>query len=165
VVGDLLELSGIGRDRMQLRWVSSAEGQLFADYVSQYNRLTEEIGPFDAEKFKLPLAAVERALGSARIRWLMGMARHLTEKGNVYQERLKEEDYDRLIQQAGVQEYEKAMVFEALRQGAGSVREISERTGLPVYTVSLRLNELERCGQAELKEYVGTTPKFAVTIA
>jgi len=163
VVGDLLELSGIGRNRAQLRWVSSAEGQLFAEYVSQYNRLTEEMGPFDAEKFKLPLAAVEQALGSARIRWLMGMARHLTEKGNVYGEKLKEEDYERLIQQAVVQEYEKALVFQALRQGVASVREISEKAGLPVYTVSLRLNELERCGQAELREYAGTTPRFMVT--
>jgi len=33
-------------------------------------------------------------------------------------------------------------------------------TGLPVYTVSLRLNDLERRGLTELKGYEGTTPRF-----
>ena len=41
-----------------------------------------------------------------------------------------------------------------------SVREMAGKTGLPVYTVSLKLNDLERRGQAELKCYEGSTPKF-----
>lgn len=47
VVEDLLEIAGIGKDRMQLRWVSAAEGQLFAEYVSQITELTRNLGPFD----------------------------------------------------------------------------------------------------------------------
>ena len=34
------------------------------------------------------------------------------------------------------------------------------KTGLPVYTISLKLNDLERRGQTELKGFEGTTPKF-----
>ena len=33
-------------------------------------------------------------------------------------------------------------------------------TGLPVYTVSLRLGDLERDHQAEIRSYRGTTPVF-----
>jgi hypothetical protein len=159
-VGQILDISGIGRNRMQLSWVSSAEGPLFAEYITQFSEQTKELGPFDLEKFRLALSAVKRTLMSPRIRWLIGMTRELTEFQNVYQETLKEKDYKRLIQQATEEEYHKAMIVEVLREGPLSVQEMAEKIELPVYTVSLRLNELERHGQAELSGYDGSTPKF-----
>jgi len=156
----LLDLSGIGRDRVQVRWVSAAEGQLFAKYVAEVSDITRELGPFDPEEFRLPLAAVEQTLNSPRIRWLLGLTKQLTEQGNVYNEKLKDEDFKRLLQQATEEEYHKALIMEVLKEAPRSVREMAEKTGLPLYTVSLRLNELERCNQAGLKEYSGSTPIF-----
>lgn len=160
IVEHLLDISGIGRNRMQLRWVSSAEGPLFADYITQFTEQTKELGPFDPEQFKLPLAAIEQTLSSPRIRWLIGMTRELTEIENVYHEKLEEEDYKKLLKQATEEEYHKAMIVEVLRKGPHSVHEMAKKIGLPVYTVSLRLNELEKHGQAELTGYDGSTPKF-----
>ncbi len=160
IVEQLLDISGIGRNRMQLRWVSSAEGPLFADYITQFSDQTKELGPFDLKKFMLPLAAVERTLMSSRIRWLIGITRELTDFENVYHEKLEEEDYKRLLQQATEEEYHKAMIVEVLREGPLSVKEMAEKIRLPVYTISLRLNELERHGQAGLSGYDGGTPKF-----
>ena len=165
MVEDLLGLSGIGRDRVQLRWVSASEGQLFAEYVTEFSELTRELGPFNPEKFKMPLAAVEQALNSARLRWLLGLAKKLTEQGNVYNEKIDEEEYRALLRQATEDEYEKALIGEAMKEGPCSVREIAAKTGLPIYTVSLRLNEFERHGQAELSGYEGTTPKFVAMTA
>lgn len=88
------------------------------------------------------------------------MDRHLTERGNVYNEKIDEEKYWQVMQQAAVNEYQKALILESLKEGPQSVREMAGSTGLPVYTVSLRLNDLERRGLAELKGYEGTTPKF-----
>ena len=145
---------------MQLRWISAAEGQLFAKYVAEVSNITQELGPFDPEKFRLPLAAVEQTLNSTRIRWLLGLTKQVTEQGNVYNEKLKDEDFKRLLQQATEEEYQKALIMEVLEKSPRSVKEMAEKTGLPVYTVSLRLNELERCNQAGLKEYSGSTPIF-----
>jgi F420-non-reducing hydrogenase iron-sulfur subunit len=156
----LLNIAGIGRDRVQVRWVSAAEGQLFAKYVTEVNDITQKLGPFDPDKFELPLAAVERTLTSPRIRWLIGLTKQVTEKGNVYNEKLKKEDFKKMLHQAAEEEYQKALIMQVLEERPGSVREMAEKTGLPVYTVSLRLNELERCNQAGLKEYSGSTPIF-----
>lgn len=164
LVERLLDLAGIGRERMTLRWVSAAEGQLFANTVSQLTELTKSLGPFDRHRFSIQLAAIQRVLTSTRLRWLTGMDRQLTEQGNVYQQRVDEQDYQALMLRAAHEEYEKALILEALGAGPQSVREMAGRTGLPVYTVSTRLNELERRGQAELKGYEGSTPKF-VSIA
>lgn len=157
---DLLDLSGIGRGRTALNWVSAAEGQLFADRVTQLTQSVRSLGPFDAERFELELGALEAVLKGPRIRWLTGMDRHLTERGNVYGEKVDEEQFQTLLKQSIKDEYQKALILESLKAGPQSVREMAGKTGIPVYTVSLRLNDLEKRGLAELKGYEGSTPKF-----
>lgn len=157
----LLDLSGIGSDRLFLRWVSAAEGLQFAGYVREYSELIEKLGPLVPEDFELPLAALEHTLQQPRLRWLMGIEVKLTGQENVYHEKVPERDFHKTLQQAAREEYEKALVLEALKRDHRSVREMAIETGMPVYTVSCRLNELERARLVELKGYAGTTPEFS----
>jgi F420-non-reducing hydrogenase iron-sulfur subunit len=99
-------------------------------------------------------------LKSTRIRWLMGMDRQITEQENVYHEKMEAAAYRAFLRQAVADEYEKSLIFEALADGPQSVREVASKTGLPVYTVSLRLNDLERAGRAQFHKFEGTTAKF-----
>ena len=160
-----MDLTGVGKERLQLCWVSAAEGQLFADYVTELSELIGQLGPFQPDDFKLELAAVETVLKSTRIRWLMGMDRQITEQENVYHEKMDSEAYQIFVRQAVADEYQKGLILEALADGPQSVREIAGKTGLPVYAVSLRLNDLERAGQAEFHEFEGTTAKFVLMAA
>jgi DNA-binding transcriptional ArsR family regulator len=155
-----LDLSGIGSDRLFLRWVSASEGAQFAAYVKEFSETVEKLGPFIPDEFELPLAAVESTLRAPRLRWLTGMEIKITEKGNVYQKKIDKADYRDTLESAAREEYEKALVLESLHRGHNSVREIAIETGMPVYTVSRRLNELERARQVELRGYRGTTPEF-----
>ena len=160
VVEYLLDLTGIGRNRMQLRWVSSAEGQLFAEYVTRFSDQTRDIGPFETKKFQLQLSAARRTLDSFRIRWLTGMNLKLTEEGNVYNEKINKKEYTNMLHKAVEDEYEKALVLEALGSKPQLVREISQKTELPIYAVSSRLVELKTGGLAEIKDYDGANPLF-----
>jgi F420-non-reducing hydrogenase iron-sulfur subunit len=99
-------------------------------------------------------------LTAPRLRWLTGMDRQVTELGNVYSEKVDESVYETLVNQACYEEYQKALILEVLKDGPLSVREMAGKTGVPVFTVSIRLNDLERRGLAELKGYEGSTPKF-----
>lgn len=157
---ELLDLSGIGSSRTALRWVSAAEGQLFADTVTELTDVVRKLGPFDAERYKLRLDALQTVLTGQRHRWLTGMDLHVTEHTNVYGEKTDAEFYNRVRTRADLDEYHKALILESLKTGPLSVREMASKTSLPVYTVSLRLNDLERRGQAELQGYDGTTPRF-----
>lgn len=165
VVEKLLGLSGIGVDRMKLRWVSAAEGQLFANLVKELSQVLAELGPFAASDHQLQLGAVAGALNAPRLRWLMGMERQLTERENVYHTRLGEEEYRQLLMLAVEEEYQKALILEVLKDGPQSVREIASKSTLPVYTVSQLLSDIEKAGQAELYSYEGTTPKFVALAA
>ena len=94
----LLEISGIGQDRLQVRWVSATEGQQFAEYVTQLTELVQELGPLDRDKMALQLAAVSRAIDNADLRWLLGLQRQLTERENVYHEKLDPAAYEELLE-------------------------------------------------------------------
>jgi len=160
VVEHLLDLSGIGRERLCLKWVSAAEGKIFADYVTQFSEKTRKLGPFDPEQFEEELAAIEKALSTPRLRLLMGAELQITERGNVYDEKLGEEEYHHLLIEVSEEEYQGALILNTMREGPKSVREIAFNTGLPVYTISLRLGELERRHQAGLESFYGTTPRY-----
>jgi len=159
-VEQLLDLTGVGSSRLQLRWVSAAEGQLFANYVTELSEVIGKLGPFQPDAFKLELSALEAVLKSTRIRWLMGMDRQITEQENVYHEKMEATAYQAFVRRSVADEYEKGLILEALADGPQSVREMARRTGLPVYTVSLRLNDLERGGQAQFHKFEGKAAKF-----
>jgi F420-non-reducing hydrogenase iron-sulfur subunit len=160
VVDQLISLSGIGTDRVKLGWVSAAEGQLFANLITELSDVMRAMGPFDFEQHKLPLAAVEGALNTPRLRWLMGMERQLIERENVYHLKVDEAEYKQILKVATEEEYQKALILEVLREGPQSVREIAGKSGLPVHTVSILLSDIERAGKLDLHGYEGTTPKF-----
>ncbi len=164
VVSQLLEMAGLGRDRLQLRWLSSAEGQLFAEYVTELTALIRGLGPLDRERLKLPLAAGGRALQALPLRWLMGMEKQLTERENVFHEKLNPHHYQIVLEQVAAEEYQKALLFEVLKDGPKTVRQMAAGTGLPVYTVSLRLNDLERSGLADMHGHEGPSPRFRLTV-
>lgn len=161
VVKHLLDVSGIGGERLALKWVSAAEGQLFAEYVNEITEKIQQIGPFDPAKFELPLAAAAAALNASKLRWLIGIEPLLTERENVYKEKIDVTQYQSLLKKAAQDEYEGALILEVLKEEAQSVRQIALKTGLPVYTVSLRMGELERCRQAKFHSYDGNVTLFS----
>lgn len=89
------------------------------------------------------------------------MEYQLGEQENVYGEKTDPDLMNEIIEESIRSEYYKALILEMLKEGPLSVREMAEKSGLKPYTISLRLNELEREGQAEFHSHVGSTAKFA----
>jgi F420-non-reducing hydrogenase iron-sulfur subunit len=160
VLQNLLDIAGVGRDRVQLRWVSSAEGQLYADYITELTGVIRELGPLDRQGLQRPLASVEKALQTVPLRWLMNMERQLTEKENVFHQKLDATNYKATLKRTAEEEYQKALLGELLREGPKTVPQMAEETRLPLYTVSLRLNDLERTGLADVSSHEGMTYSF-----
>lgn len=160
MLDSILESSGIGKDRVHLRWASAAEAQPFADHVSEITGIVRELGPFPREQFQLQLSALARTLKTPRIKWLVGIDRQLTERENAYHEKTDPEYLQQVLSSALQNEYQKSLLLEVMQQEALTVPEMSEQTGMPLYTVSQRLNDLEVNGLAEFKEYDGRNPRF-----
>jgi F420-non-reducing hydrogenase iron-sulfur subunit len=161
----LLEISGLGQDRLQVRWVSATEGQQFAEYVTQLTEQVRELGPLDRDKMALQLAAVSRAIDTADLRWLLGMQRQLTERENVYHDRLDPAAYEEMLKSSAKEEYYRGLIYAALQAEPRTVRQIANLTGLPIYTISLRLNDLEKISLVSIMGHEGHSPKFGVLAA
>jgi predicted Rossmann fold nucleotide-binding protein DprA/Smf involved in DNA uptake len=144
-----------------LGWISAAEGQLFAEMVTEITELVQARGPFDVAANKMALDAVLRTLETETVRWLMGMQRELTEKENVYGEKVKADVYMKLLDETIKNEYQKSLIYLSLQDGPLSVREIDSRINIGIQNVSTLLTDLEGRGQVELHGYEGRTPKFA----
>lgn len=156
----VLDESGIGKDRVHLRWASAAEAQPFANHVSEVTEIIKKLGPFNKEQFSLELGALSRTLKMPRIRWLVGIDRKLTEQENVYHEKTDPDYLQQVLSDALKNEYQKSLLVEVLKQKPLTVPEMSQKTGMPLYDVSQRLNDLEVNGLAEFKEYDGRNPRF-----
>ncbi len=157
----LFDRANLNSSRLWLRWVSSAEGKRFADYVNEVTETVLDLGPFEADRHRLSLAAVRQTLATPRIRWLTGMEQELVEHETVYGQAIDPEKYQAVLRESVQQEFEKALVRESLTEKEGqSVRQLAARTGLALETVSSAIVDLENDGKAALEGYDGQHPKF-----
>ncbi|OQY03635.1 MAG: hypothetical protein B6I22_11180 [Desulfobacteraceae bacterium 4572_123] len=68
----LLDLCGIGKGRLHLYWVSSAEAQRFAKIAGQVVESVKALGKFDPSDFDLELEAAMNTLDGETVRWISG---------------------------------------------------------------------------------------------
>lgn len=157
----ILEFTGIGKDRLHLAWVSSAEAQRFADIATQVTNRIKEIGKFEPQTFSLEMKAAQMAVSSETIRWLVGKQTKITSEGDVYHRDWDRDQYESLLDSILEREYHKNLIFQAIRQNCTSVREISETTGLDLQRVSYLLADLEKTNMVVFTGMENRIPEFA----
>jgi len=157
----LLDLSGIGKDRLHLEWLSSAEAQRFADIAQKTVASVKELGPLDQDAFRMQLEAAELTVDNESVRWLVGKELSITSKGDVYGRSWDETKYEEILDDALEREYHNNLIILAMKDNCSSVRDISNRTGLDVLRISYLLADLERVGRAEFTGMTDRTAAFA----
>lgn len=157
----LLELSGIGKDRLHLEWLSSAEAQRFADIARKTVDAVKALGPLDLDAYGMQLEAALLTVNHEAVRWLVGKELSITSKGDVYGRSWDEAKYEEVLDNALEREYHNNLILLAMKEGCSSVRDISKRTGLAVLRISYLLADLERTGRAEFKGMTESTAAFA----
>jgi hypothetical protein len=166
ITKELLEIVGIEPERLYVGWVSAAEGQQFAQIISDFSEKLTEIGPLgkakteDESKLADNLAAAISALSSDRVRWLIGEREALVEQENVYGEKMSPEEYNQLLLEALADEYRCSKVEEAIKDEPLSVREIAGRTGLAPREVLPYISILKHDGRASQADTVDRSPRY-----
>jgi hypothetical protein len=157
----LLDLSGIGKERLHLEWLSSAEAQRFTEIAKKTVDSIKEIGPLDQDAFAMKLTAAEFTVNAESVRWLVGKELSITTKGDVYGRSWDVTKYEKVLDDALEREYHNNLIILALKDDITSVREISRQTGLEVLRISYLLADLERVGRAEFVGMTDRMPAFA----
>jgi len=131
----LLDMAGVGSERLLLDWVSAGEGERFSQVIRQFIEKIRGFGPFSLnQKMKGRLQAVKASLEGEKIRWMVGKGPELLEKENVYHEHLPKEKLDATIEATIRDELIKNRIIGLVESKPLAAAEISQ-------TLSLKLNE------------------------
>lgn len=157
----LLDLAGIGRRRLHLAWVSSAEAQRFVDIVCETVETLKALGPLEHRRFAMALEACEMTVAGESIRWLVGKQVGIIAKGDVYGRTWDPERYLSVLNNELEKAYQENMICLAVKAGCTSVRAISRTIGVDLMRVSYLMADLERTGRIEFKGMEDRKPVFA----
>jgi F420-non-reducing hydrogenase iron-sulfur subunit len=162
----LLALTGLEPDRLKLEWVSASEGQRFARLVSEFTQQIKNLGPSPLSG-KTPnrriLDDLEAAKGAAsdfRLRVLVGRERELTEKNNVFQERVAQEDFDSLLDEAVEAEFVRHKIHLLTRVRPLPLKTLAEAVNMKPAGVLRQIVDMRRRNMIALDHVEGTTPFY-----
>ena len=131
----LLEMAGVGSDRLLLDWVSAGEGERFSQVIRQFVEKIRGLGPSPIDlEMRGRLQAVQSSLEGEKIRWMVGKGPELIEKENVYHEQLPKERLDAAIETTIRDELIKNRIIALVESKPLPAAEISQ-------TLNLKLKE------------------------
>jgi hypothetical protein len=162
----LLALTGVGSDRLKLEWVSASEGQRFAQLVTQFTEQIRKIGPSPVSgknpdpKIFENLQAAKNAASGFRLRVLVGRERELTEKRNVYKEKILQEEFDNLLDDAVEAEFTRYKIHLLTRDRSLPVKALAEATELKPADVLKQIVSMRRRNMITIDHIEGASPFY-----
>jgi coenzyme F420-reducing hydrogenase delta subunit len=162
----LLALTGLELDRLRLEWVSAAEGQRFAQIVTDFTDQIRKLGvsPISGEtpdqKILANIQAAKNAAAGSRLRVLVGRERELTEKENVYEEKIPQNEFDSVLDEAVETEFIRHKIALLAKDKPASVKELSTLVGLDPANVLCHVVNMRRRRMITFDHLEGATPFY-----
>ena len=161
----LLKIIGFA-ERLQLDWVSAAEGNRFAQLVNKFNEHIENLGPNPVRNKKLKnkiqsdFDAIKSVLRDSRLRILVGRERKIINEGNAYNERIPIEKFEQILDDTIQNEFERHKILQIISENGKSVPEISKEIQLAPNNVLNHIVSLRQKGLVDLHELNEEIPLF-----
>jgi coenzyme F420-reducing hydrogenase delta subunit len=162
----LIALTGLELGRLRLEWVSAAEGQRFAQVVTEFTEQIRKLGPSPVSGEKPNqqifenLQAAKNAAAGFKLRILVGRELELTEKNNVYQERLSQEEFDSMLDEIVEAEFIQHKIHLLTRTKPLPVKVLAEAVEMKPAAVLRQIVDMRRRNMIALDHIEGTTPFY-----
>jgi coenzyme F420-reducing hydrogenase delta subunit/predicted transcriptional regulator len=162
----LIALTGLEPDRLQLDWVSAAEGQRFAQIITEFTEHIRKLGPSPVsgknpnQEILQNLEVAKNAAADFRLRVLVGRERELTEKTNAYGEKISQEEFDHLIDETVNTEFIRHKIHLLTHGKPFSVKELAKTVNLKPADVLRQVVNMRRKNMIALDHIEGTTPLY-----
>jgi len=159
----LLALTGLEPERLKLEWVSASEGQRFAKLVTEFTEQIKKLGPSPARKnpdIMLNLQAAKNAAAGFRLRVVVGRERELTEKSNVYEEKISQDEFDSLLNEIVKAEYIRHKIHILTRKKPLSVKDLAEAVDMKPADVLREIVNMRRKNMITVDYIEDQTPFY-----
>ena len=153
-------------DRLMLDWVSAAEGIRFGEIVREFTDKVKSLGASPVskrdEKIELlkKLQALERAAETDRLRLLVARQRKLIEVENVYGDKANEKDFNTILDEAVLDEYNRSRIFLSLKNDPNSVKNLAKQLELDSQDVLGHILALKNRGLVAIERTEGLSPIY-----
>lgn len=166
MVGKLLGLAGFEPERLRAEWMSALDEGRFEESLSEFIDHIRAMGgtplssgqpdPLLHERILAAKATVEgfrdRALASKEL--------EVTERGNVYGEKVSRFKFEEVQDEALRVEFYRNWIYLLLRKGASSVEGLSERVGLREDQVLRHIVAMRQRNLVDMDRIEGVTPYY-----
>ncbi len=109
------------------------------------------------------IRAALRTVDGERVRWLLGKKGQLTGPGNVFGETITEPRYDFVVQKAAAVELERNLLLQELEEGARTVHELHDATGIAKPEIVRHVIALKKWRLVEQVGMKGQSPQYMAT--
>jgi len=154
-------------ERLRLEWVSASEGGRFAEVVRDFTNHIKVLGPSQLRKEKLDpkklegIQAAKTAVEDFRLRALVARERKIIEEGNIYGEKISQEKFDKVMDDALSAEYIRNRIYLLLEKEPMSIKHLSKRLELDNKQVLDHVVILRRRGLITVDRVEDMTPIYA----
>ncbi|TFF69243.1 MAG: hydrogenase iron-sulfur subunit [Promethearchaeota archaeon] len=154
-------------NRVRLEWVSASEGNRFAEVVTEFTRKIKDLGPSPISEespdsmIRDKLNAILLAIGSYRMRALVGRERMITEFENVYGEKVSLEKFDDILDKAVRDEYLRHRILISLSNDPKSVKDLAIELKTDSSVILENILVLKSRSQIIMEKIVGISPIYA----
>jgi F420-non-reducing hydrogenase iron-sulfur subunit len=162
----LIALTGMEPERVRLEWVSASEGQRFARVVTEFTEQIRRLGasPLSSKNSALRihenLQAAKNATSDFRLRVLVGRERELTEKNNVYEEKLPQGEFDSMFEQIIEAEFVRHKIHLLTGKKPLPVEALAEAVEMKPADVLTQIVAMRRRNMITLDHVEGQTPFY-----
>lgn len=162
----LISLTGLEPERLRLEWAYASEIERFAKIIDDFRNQVTALGssPLAGERpdtnILLNIKAAKAATEDFRLRNLVGREIELTEKENMYGEKVLQEEFDEAMDAAIEAEYLRNKICLLVKNVPLSVRELSEHLDLDPREVLRHIVVMRQEGLIGVSGVKGTTPLY-----
>ena len=162
----LISRTGLESERLRLDWAYTSEIERFAKIIDDFRNQVTALGqsPLAGERpdtnVLLNIRAAKAAAEGFRLRLLVGREIELTEKENMYGEKISQEEFDKAMDVAIETEYLRNRIYLLVKNVPLSVRELSEHLDVDPREVLHHIVVMRQEGVVAVGEVKGTTPLY-----
>ncbi len=154
------------QDRIHLEWVSASEGVRFGEVVTSFTESIKKLGPsplsgenFDQQLLE-KLKAIELAAGGERLRALVASKRIIMEEGNIYGEKISQEELDEILISAIEDEFLRQQILLKLKNEPLSVKDLSQLLNIDSSVILKHIISLKARNLIDYIKIEGITPFY-----
>jgi len=162
----LVAQTGLDTERLRLDWIYSFEVARFAKIVNDFRDQVMALGPSPLtgekpdENILAGVQAAKAVAGDPRLRTLVGREKRLVEEKNVYGEKVTQEEFAEVLDEAINAEYVRSRIHLLLTENSMSVEELAQHLDVDSKNVLRHIVVLRQRGLIALDRIEGEDPRY-----